>query len=113
MAVNSKRGRGRSLVTVVVVACVLLAASFGALAVQAWSGASSASGTVSTQQQGVAYLKPLNLLIGQLVRAQSAAVRGGQADTPDLRNAINAVDTVDRAQDDALSARDRWGALRD
>jgi hypothetical protein len=112
MALNVKPGKSRRLVVGVLVACLVLAVSFVVLAVQAWSGTAATSGSVGTQRQGVAYLRPLIQLIGTLAEAQSAAVRGAQPGVGDLRTAVNAVDTVDHAQADALGTRERWTALR-
>jgi len=68
---------------------------------------------VESERRGVRYLQPLSRLLGELVRAQGAAVRGETVDTAKLQAELSA---VERAEDDLsteLRSRARWTNVRD
>jgi hypothetical protein len=64
------------------------------------------------ERRGVAYLRPLTGLLGELMAVQAAAVRRAGAETGELRAAITAVDTADQRYGNALKTTERWRALR-
>jgi hypothetical protein len=101
--------RAVGMVAVVVVLCVPLAILFGAF----WSDKAGDHGFNAGKQRGVAYLKPLTELIGAVVAAQSAAVRGQPVDSVAVGRAIAAVDEVDSRYGKVLATTERWSQLRE
>jgi hypothetical protein len=98
-----------AMVAVVVVLSVPLAILFAAF----WSDKAGDHGFNAGKQRGVAYLKPLTELIGTVVTAQSAAVRGQPVDAASVRRAIAAVDEVDGRYGEDLATTERWSQLRE
>jgi hypothetical protein len=101
--------RAVAMVAVVVVLAVPLAILFAAF----WSGKASDHDFNAGKQRGVAYLKPLTELIGTVVTAQSAAVRGQPVDRAAVERAIAAVDEVDGRYGEDLATTERWSQLRE
>jgi hypothetical protein len=97
-----------ALVAIVVVLCVPLAILFGAF----WSDKAGDHGFNAGKQRGVAYLKPLTELIGAVVAAQSAAVRGQPVNTGPVDQAVTAVNAVDAKYGEQLATTERWTQLR-
>jgi len=94
------------------VAVVLLLAVgglYGALVGQLKSATDEDESFVALERHGVAYLRPLTRLVGELTAAQSAAVRGAAVETairldrkaamaiaPDLRRRLHSPDACER-----------------
>jgi len=97
------------------VAVVLLLAVgglYGALVGQLKSATDEDESFVALERHGVAYLRPLTRLVGELTAAQSAAVRGAAVDTVALNAAVVAVSEVDRTDGPPLRTQQRWTDLR-
>jgi hypothetical protein len=101
--------RAVALLAIAVVLAVPLAILFAAF----WSDKAGDHGFNAGKQRGVAYLKPLTELIGTVVTAQSAAVRGQPVDTGAVNRAIAAVDAVDAKYGKKLATTERWTQLRE
>ena len=105
-------GRVRRAAVVLGVAAVLvapLAVVFG----QFWAARTDDHGFVAGERRGVRYLGPLTSLISTLSEQQSAAVRGRPTDSAAVRQAVAAVDAVDRDIGGELETTARWTALRE
>jgi hypothetical protein len=99
--------------TVLVLVCTLvIAALFAAIVRQAWQSNADASRVVSNERSGVVFMHPLTGLIGALVGAQSAAVRGVPVDTKAVRSAIDNVATADGKVGAVLGTGQRFIDLR-
>jgi hypothetical protein len=91
---------------------VVIAVLFSIAVIQMWNGNTSDVKFSGTEQQGVAYLKPLTDLMDRVIAAQSTAVRGSTVDTSGLRDALTRVDDVDSTYCAALGSRQRWIDVR-
>lgn len=91
---------------------VVLIGAFGAVLRQTWLSVSADREVVDAARAGVAYLHPLTGLIGELVEAQSAAVRGAQVDAAGVRTSLAAVETVDRESGARFGTEARFAELR-
>ncbi len=99
----------------ILVAIVLLFAIgglFGVLVTQLRSANADDADFVAAERHGVAYLRPLNRLLVELTRAQSAAVRGAAVDSVALNAAVAGVAEADRAYGGVLRTERRWTDLR-
>ena len=85
---------------------------YGALVGQLKSATDEDENFVALERHGVAYLRPLTRLVGELTAAQSAAVRGAAVDTVALNAAVAAVSDVDRTDGPVLRTEQRWTDLR-
>jgi len=63
------------------------------------------------ERVGVAYIQPLNALLGTLVQARDAAVKGTAVDKSAVANAVGSVDAVS-AQGAQLAVADEWTKLK-
>jgi hypothetical protein len=97
-----------ALLGVVAVLTVPLAVVF----LQVWTGRMADHGVTSSERRGIRYLGPVTQLISVVVEQQSATVRGRRVDTPAVRQAVAAVDTVDRELGARLATTERWTGLR-
>jgi hypothetical protein len=79
---------------------------------QFWLDGRNELAAAEQERRGVAYLRPLTALLGELMAAESGAVRHAGAETGELRTAITAVDTADQRYGTALKTTERWRALR-
>lgn len=79
---------------------------------QFWQDGHDELAAVEQERRGVAYLRPLTALLGHLAEAESTAVRQADVNVTELRAAIAAVDTADRAHGRALGTSERWRSLR-
>jgi hypothetical protein len=77
------------------------------------SDLSSHVSVVESERRGVQYLQPLTRLLGVLVTAQGAAVRGDAVDTAAVQAQIDAVEGAESEHGRDLSTRTRWPTLRD
>jgi hypothetical protein len=101
--------------TRVALAITIAAGLLGPLAVvftQFWVDGRDELAAAEQERRGVAYLRPLTVLLGELMEAESAAVRQADAETGELRAAIAAVDTADGRHGQALETTERWRTLR-
>ncbi len=85
---------------------------FGVLVTQLRSANANDADFVAAERHGVAYLRPLNRLLVELTRAQSAAVRGAAVDSVALNAAVAGVAEADRAHGGVLRTERRWTDLR-
>jgi hypothetical protein len=92
--------------------CLVMAALFGAVLSRYWSATATDIAFVKAERRGVAYLKPLSRLVGELTEAQAAAVRGAPVDVDAVRAGVREVDAVDRTEGAALQTHQRWSELR-
>ncbi|GAA1772193.1 hypothetical protein [Luedemannella helvata] len=98
----------------VIAACAIaITASF--VVVLRQSRAATAAGTevVRAERYGVVYLHPLTTFIGELVEAQSAAVRGEKVDVDKVRKALDSVSRADAGVGSVLGTRQRFIDLVD
>ncbi|GAA1811306.1 hypothetical protein GCM10009682_35960 [Luedemannella flava] len=95
-------------------ACVVaIAASFIAVLRQSSAATDADAAVVLAERQGVVYLHPLTTLIGELVEAQSAAVRAEKVDVEKVRKALDGVSRADAGVGSALGTRQRFIDLLD
>lgn len=80
--------------------------------VQLWTARTDDLTVVDTERKGGTYLKPVTHLVDELTKAQSAAVRASQPDSPALEAAIAGVDAVDKNLGTALGTHQRWSDVR-
>src|SRR4051794_6576794 len=98
----------------VAAACVIaIAASFVAVLRQSSAATAVDANVVLAERQGVVYLHPLTTLIGELVEAQSAAVRAEKVDVDKVRQALDKVGRADGGVGSALGIRQRFTDLLD
>ena len=109
---SRSRNRHPSRVVALVVCGVIIVGAFGAVLRQTWQGTSVDREVVASARSGVTYLHPLTGLIGELVEAQSAAVRGTQVDAAGVRTALAAVETQDRESGRAFGSEARFAELK-
>jgi hypothetical protein len=108
----SRPTRRSPLRVVAVCLCALLVAgAFGAVLRQSWQTSSAGTETVRAARAGVVYLHPLTGLVGELVEAQSAAVRGAAVDAAGVRTALGAVESQDKEVGALLRTEDRFAYL--
>ncbi len=114
MSVRSSDSRFRRGFRILVAVVLLLAVGglYGALVGQLKSATDEDESFVALERHGVAYLRPLTRLVGELTAAQSAAVRGAAVDTVALNAAVVAVSEVDRTDGPPLRTQQRWTDLR-
>lgn len=105
-------GRRRPRVLLAAVLLLIMAGLYGIQTAQLWSTANSGSDTVDAQRHGLAYLRPLLRLTGELTTAQSVAVRGDTVNAPAVTTAANAVAEADLTYGAALRTTQRWSQLR-
>jgi hypothetical protein len=74
---------------------IAIATLFGAVVYQSSTTNSAAAEVVRFEQMGAEMLHPMTTLIGQLVEARSAAVRGAPVDADSLRKALADVAGLD------------------
>jgi hypothetical protein len=110
-AADSRRWGRRVIASLALL--VVVGATFAYVTIQLFTATNDDLATIDAERRGVAYLQPLNNLIGEITIVQSAAVRGLPIDASKINAAITAVDTVDAAHGGALDAHQRWGDLRD
>jgi len=92
--------------------CTLAVAGlFGAVVRQSWLTNSEAAEVVSMEAQGAEILHPMTTLLGEMVKAQSTAVRGEQVDAEGLRKALASVAEVDQKFGVALQTSERLDGL--
>ena len=101
-------GRRRALVAICLLA---LLAPFGLTFAKLWGSTSDALDFARAERDGVAYLRPLVVLIADTADAQSAAIAGGQTDPARLRDAQAAVAAVDKRLGGQLSTTRRWAEV--
>jgi hypothetical protein len=77
----------------------------------AWRDRTDQAAAVRLEQRGIGYLHPLTSLVGQLVQAQTAAVRGDEVDAAKLRKAIASLYDVNARDGAALGASERFREL--
>jgi hypothetical protein len=94
------------------ISLLAVAVLFSLATAQAWNTTTSSVDVVATERVGVAYLRPLTALIGELTEAQSTAVRGGDVQVIAVNGAINNVDSVDRRYGARLTVHERWTETR-
>jgi hypothetical protein len=107
---RGRRWGGRAFIRLAVLATV--AALFTAVIAQLWQATTTDLKVVDSERAGVAYLRPLTHLVGELTRAQSTAVAGGRVDPTPVNTAIATVDTADGTHGATLGARQRWTDLK-
>jgi hypothetical protein len=100
------RGVVALVMTALVIAPVLTVASWAA------QDTGDSLAFVDAERQGVEYLKPLTRLLGELVKAQSAAVGGEAVDTGQIQAAMSAVEQADAKLGGDLSAHPRFAEVR-
>jgi hypothetical protein len=106
---QSSRAWGR---TAIVLLCALVVAgSFGVVLRDGWDARARSTELTDREKRGVAYVHALTTVIGQLVQAQTAAVRGSHPDVDKLRQAIDSLGKVDQANGTALSTTQRYRDL--
>lgn len=94
------------------ISLLAVAVLFSLATAQAWITTTSSVDVVATERAGVAYLRPLTALIGELTEAQSTAVHGGEVQVIAVNGAINNVDSVDRRYGARLAVHERWTETR-
>ncbi len=107
-------GPWRAVRAAVVAACaVAITASFAV--VLRHSRAATAAGTdvVRAERYGIVYLHPLTTFIGELVEAQSAAVRAEKVDVGKVRQALDGMSRADAGVGAVLGTRQRFTDLVD
>jgi hypothetical protein len=87
-------------------------ATFAFILLQLLAATTADRSSVDSERRGVAYLQPLNHLIGELAEAQSITVRGQPVDATKINTAIAGVDAADHEHGESLDARQRWVDLR-
>jgi hypothetical protein len=98
--------------TVLFVCASVVAGSFGVVLTSTWQARAQAHDRTDREQRGVAYLHPMTGLIGQLVQAQTAAVRGAKVDPDKLRKSFSSVAAADQANGALLGTTQRFLDLR-
>lgn len=104
-------GRLRRVVALLGVVAVL-AVPLTVVFLQVWTGRMADHSVADTERRGVRYLGPITQLISVVAQQQSASVRGKRVDTPAVRQAVAAVDAVDRELGGKLATTERWTGLR-
>jgi hypothetical protein len=109
-AAGPRRWSARVLGRIALLLLVSALMSYGAL--QLWRAKTDDLTVIGAERNGVAYLRPMVRLAGELTNAQSAAVRGGRVDTAAVDAAVSAVDVVDKTLGGRLGTSQRWSELR-
>jgi hypothetical protein len=97
--------------TVLVASSVVLAGLFIGVVRQSWVTNSAAQEIVRDESYGAEMMHPMTTLLGNLVEAQSDAVRGEPIDGKALRDALASVAKVDRTRGDTLVTHQRLSDL--
>lgn len=102
----------RTVRVILLTVCTLaIVALVGGVVRQSWVVNGSTAAVVRLEEQGAAMLHPVTTLLAELVQNQSAAVRGERVNPETLRQALAAVDEVDREHGEALGTRQRLASL--
>ncbi len=97
---------------ILLTSCTLAVAGlFGGVVRQSWLTNAAATEVVSMEAQGAEILHPMTTLLGEMVKAQSTAVRGEQVDTEGLRKALASVAELDQKYGVALQTSERLAGL--
>lgn len=104
------RARIRTLLLVVLP--LLTVGLFAVVFRQSWTSNSADARFATDERSRVAYLRPLNHLVGALVEARSAAVQGTAIDAGAVESAVGLVDAADRQYRDVLHTGQRWATVR-
>jgi hypothetical protein len=103
-----RRSARRTARAVILGVCALTVAVLGTVLVrQSWTANTADATTVAAERAGVAVLRPLTVLLGRLVDAQSSAVRGEGVDTTAVRDALAGLAEADRQYDTVLRTHRR------
>ena len=102
--------RRRAIAAVLVALALLL--PLGVTTSLAWSDASDGVTVAERERHGVAYLRPVASLLGALVDAQSAAVRGDQPNPTAITSAVAKVVDADSRHGAELGVSRRWRDLK-
>jgi len=98
----------RAARVLVLSACTLAVAGlFAAVVRQSWAMNSAAAGIVRVESQGAAILHGMTTLVGELVEAQSAAVRGEKVDGESIRKAVAEIEEEDGEYGPVLQTHQR------
>src|SRR5262245_5155530 len=109
----TKPNRRQPLVILVMVLCLAAVGGlFVAVLRHSWRISADDADIVRLERQGVVYMHPLTTLVGELVEAQSAAVRGETPDTSALTKALDGVARADGTVGASLQTRARFAELR-
>jgi hypothetical protein len=107
-----KRMRRPARAVLVFVVAVGLLAPLALVFTQFWGSGRDELAAVELERRGLAYLRPLTGLLGQLMQAESGAVRRSGVDAQKLQAAISSVDAADSVHGRVLGTGERWRALR-
>ena len=99
-------------IAAVAVCLVVIVGLFAEVGRRGWQELSGEIAQARSERQGVRYLHPMISLVGELVEAQSAAVRGNPLDATAVRTAMDGVATVDAQVGADLGVRQRFADLR-
>lgn len=83
----------------------------GGIVRQSWVVNGRTAEIVRLEAYGADMLHPMTTLLGELVGAQSTAVRGGRVDSETLRQALAGVHEIDQQHGDVLQTRQRLASL--
>ncbi|HLT12162.1 MAG TPA: hypothetical protein VK028_15395 [Micromonosporaceae bacterium] len=109
MATTAVRRTARMLL--LIASMLGVAVLVGGIARQSWAVNSRTAEVVRLEQYGAKMLHPMTTLLGELVQAQSNAVRGEQVDAETLRQALASVHKIDQGYGEALQTRQRLASL--
>lgn len=108
---GAPKPRRRAGVLVALALVVALVLPLGYLFDRAWTASGNATDFVATERDGIEYADKLSALLARLATAQVDAVRGKSVNATAVRDAVQAVDELDRDGTDPLGIRERWGPL--
>jgi hypothetical protein len=91
---------------------VAVAALFAGIVRQSWVTNSATAGVVRLESHGAEIMHPMTTLVGELVEAQSAAVRGEKVDAAAIRKALSGVAGIDQEYGVQLQTPKRLTELR-
>lgn len=111
--VEQRSGTGLALRAVVALA-ITVAVIAPVLTVASWAAQDTGTSLafVESERRGIEYLRAATRLLGELVKAQSAAVGGEPVDTSRLQTELTAVEGVDAKLGDDLNTRPRFVEVR-
>jgi hypothetical protein len=107
---SSARGPVRFIVVGICAIAVLVA--FVAVLRQSLSGINADADVVARERAGVVFLHPMTGLIGALVEAQSAAVRGEKVDEAGVTKSLDSVGRANSKVGGLLDTEQRYADLR-
>ncbi len=103
--------RRTALVILLSICTIAVVGAFGAIVRQSWITNSATTDNVDLEAQGAAILHEMTSLLGELVEAQSTAVRGEAVDQESLRNTLAETAQLDQQFGVALQTRQRLSDL--